>query len=144
MAPSPIIATQWFLRPYRCHQQPPFYRPTLSTAKGDARTGCHVHHMCSCFCCWYTTCFDLTIQHADCHACCTKSKWALHPDNLCWLHTLKSLATAIPSAAEMEVELWPAPNGSYSLSERLVKPDMPPVCLMVGILDLLPVKILCG
>ena len=76
--------------------------------------------------------------------CCTKSKWALHSDRLHCLHTLKSLATAIPSAAEMEVELWPAPNGSYSLSERLVKPDMPPVCLMVGILDLLPVKILCG
>ncbi|KAA6421552.1 MAG: hypothetical protein FRX49_08496 [Trebouxia sp. A1-2] len=51
-------------------------------------------------------------------------------DILGWLRTLKSLATAIPSAAEMEVELWPAPNGSYSLSERLVKPDMPPVCLM--------------
>ena len=36
--------------------------------------------------------------------------------------TLKSRATAIPSAAEMEVEEWPAPNGSYSLSERFVKP----------------------
>ena len=58
--------------------------------------------------------------------------------------TLKSLATAMPRAAEMEVELCPAPKGSYSLSERLVKPDMPPVCLMVGMRDLLPVRILCG
>ena len=58
--------------------------------------------------------------------------------------TLKSLATAIPRAAEMDVELCPAPKGSYSLSERLVKPDMPPVCLMVGMRDLLPVRILWG
>lgn len=57
---------------------------------------------------------------------------------------LKSLATAMPRAAEMEVELCPAPKGSYSLSERLVKPDMPPVCLMVGMRDLLPVRILWG
>lgn len=28
----------------------------------------------------------------------------------------------MPSAAEMEVELWPAPNGSYGDSARLVKP----------------------
>ena len=139
MAPSPMIATQWFLRPYRCNEQPPFYRPTLSTLQGEARTGDHVHHTRPCYCYWCTTCFNVP----DCHACC-KSKWALHSNRLHCLHTLKSLATAIPSAAEMEVELWPAPNGSYSLSERLVKPDMPPVCLMVGILDLLPVKILCG
>ena len=58
--------------------------------------------------------------------------------------TLKSLATAIPRAAEMEVELWPAPKGSYSLSDRFVNPDMPPVCLMVGMRDLLPVRILWG
>ncbi len=50
----------------------------------------------------------------------------------------------MPNAAEMDVELCPAPNGSYSLSARFVKPDMPPVCLMVGMRDLLPVKILWG
>ena len=36
------------------------------------------------------------------------------------------LATAKPSAAEIEVEECAAPNGSYSLSLRLVKPDSPP------------------
>ena len=56
--------------------------------------------------------------------------------------TLKSLATAMPRAAEIEIEAWPAPYGSYSLSDRFVKPAMPPVCLMVAIRDLLPVKIL--
>ena len=35
------------------------------------------------------------------------------------------LATAKPSAAEIEVELCAAPNGSYSLSLRLVKPRQP-------------------
>ena len=34
-------------------------------------------------------------------------------------------ATAIPSAAPIEVEEWPTPNVSYSLSERLGKPLMP-------------------
>lgn len=37
-------------------------------------------------------------------------------------HTLKSRPTAIPKAAETEVELWPAPNGSYSLSLLFVNP----------------------
>jgi len=50
----------------------------------------------------------------------------------------------VPSPAEMVVELWPAPNGSNSLSERFVKPERPAVCRRVGILDLLPVRILCG
>src|SRR6185312_3766722 len=36
-----------------------------------------------------------------------------------------SRATAMPSAAEIEVEECAAPNGSYSLSARLVKPDVP-------------------
>src|SRR6516162_5870823 len=38
----------------------------------------------------------------------------------------KSRATAMPSAEEIDVEACAAPNGSYSLSERLVKPDKPP------------------
>ena len=40
------------------------------------------------------------------------------------------LEMAKPSAAEMLVELCAAPNGSYSLSERLVKPLRPPPCRM--------------
>ena len=36
------------------------------------------------------------------------------------------LAIAKPSAAEIEVDECAAPNGSYSLSLRLVKPDSPP------------------
>jgi hypothetical protein len=32
----------------------------------------------------------------------------------------------MPSPAEIEVEECAAPNGSYSLSARLVKPDSPP------------------
>lgn len=36
--------------------------------------------------------------------------------------TLKSRATAIPRADEIEVELCPAPKGSYSLSALFVKP----------------------
>ncbi len=38
----------------------------------------------------------------------------------------RSRATAMPRPAEIEVEEWAAPNGSYSLSARLVKPDRPP------------------
>ena len=38
----------------------------------------------------------------------------------------RSRATAMPSAAEIEVEECAAPNGSYSLSARLVKPERPP------------------
>jgi len=37
----------------------------------------------------------------------------------------RSRATAMPSAEEIEVEACAAPNGSYSLSERLVKPRQP-------------------
>src|SRR5690606_25518670 len=36
------------------------------------------------------------------------------------------LAVAKPSAAEMEVDECAVPKGSYSLSERLVKPERPP------------------
>ena len=44
---------------------------------------------------------------------------------LCFLPA-RSRATAMPSPAEIEVEEWPAPNVSYSLSSRLQKPDRPP------------------
>jgi hypothetical protein len=40
-----------------------------------------------------------------------------------WLRLpFMSRPTAMPRPAEMEVLLWPAPKGSYSLSARLVKP----------------------
>ena len=53
-------------------------------------------------------------------------------------------ATAIPKADDIEVELWAAPKGSYSLSDLFVKPDSPPPFLNVLILSFLPVKILWG
>jgi len=53
-------------------------------------------------------------------------------------------ATANPSAAEIEVDECAAPNGSYSLSDRLVKPDSPPGCRNVRIRSRRPVRILCG
>ncbi len=54
------------------------------------------------------------------------------------------LASAIPKAEEIEVELCAAPKGSYSLSNLFVNPDKPPPCLNVRILSFLQVKILCG
>ena len=54
------------------------------------------------------------------------------------------LATAKPSDAEIDVELCAAPNGSYSLSLRLVKPDKPPPMRSVRMRSRRPVRILCG
>ena len=54
------------------------------------------------------------------------------------------LASAIPNADEIDVELCAAPKVSYSLSDLFVKPERPPPCLKVLILSFLPVKILCG
>ena len=54
------------------------------------------------------------------------------------------LASDIPRADDIDVELCAAPNGSYSLSDLFVKPDNPLPCLKVLIFDFLPVKILCG
>jgi hypothetical protein len=54
------------------------------------------------------------------------------------------LATAKPSAEEIEVELCAAPNGSYSLSLRRVKPLSPPPCRNVRMRSRRPVTILCG
>ena len=39
----------------------------------------------------------------------------------------------MPSAAEIDVAAWPAPNVSYSLSVRLRKPEMPFSCRSVSI-----------
>ena len=38
----------------------------------------------------------------------------------------RSRAVAIPSAAEIDVEAWPAPKASYSDSLRIAKPLTPP------------------
>ncbi len=56
----------------------------------------------------------------------------------------KSRATAMPRPDEIEVELCAAPNGSYSLSDRRVKPDNPPPCRNVRMRFRRPVRILCG
>ena len=56
----------------------------------------------------------------------------------------KSRATAMPNPAEIDVDECAAPNGSYSLSARLVKPDSPPPCRSVRMRSRRPVKILCG
>ena len=48
----------------------------------------------------------------------TATTWFLPPE--------RSRATAMPRPAEIEVELWAAPNGSYSLSTLRVKPERPP------------------
>ncbi len=55
-----------------------------------------------------------------------------------------SRATAMPNPAEIEVELCAAPNASYSLSTRRVKPDKPPPWRSVRMRSRRPVKILCG
>ena len=53
-------------------------------------------------------------------------------------------ATAMPSPAQIEVVLCAAPNGSYSLSLRRVKPDSPPGWRRVRMRSRRPVMILCG
>ena len=57
---------------------------------------------------------------------------------------LMSRAAAMPSAAEMAVAAWPAPNVSYGLSVRLRKPETPLSCRSVSIPALRPVRSLCG
>ena len=52
----------------------------------------------------------------------------------------KSLATASPNAAEIEVELCPVPNTSQSLSHRLGKPQRPSFCLKEVNSSFLPVS----
>ncbi len=44
----------------------------------------------------------------------------------------------------MDVEEWAAPKGSYSLSDRRVKPDSPPPWRRVRMRSRRPVRILCG
>ena len=52
----------------------------------------------------------------------------------------RSRATAMPSPAEIEVEECAAPNGSYSLSARLVKPESPPPWRSVRMRSRRPVR----
>ena len=61
-----------------------------------------------------------------------------------FLPPARSRATAMPRPAEIEVEECAAPNGSYSLSVRLVKPDRPPPVRSVRMRSRRPVRILCG
>ena len=46
--------------------------------------------------------------------------------------------------AEIDVDACAAPNGSYSLSSRLVNPESPPGCRSVRMRSRRPVMILCG
>ena len=52
----------------------------------------------------------------------------------------RSLAFAMPKAAEIAVELWPVPNESYSLSYIFGNPEIPLCCLNVWNLFDLPVN----
>jgi hypothetical protein len=66
----------------------------------------------------------------------TATTWLLPP--------ARSRATAMPRPAEIEVEECAAPNGSYALSARRVKPDRPPSWRKVRMRLRRPVTILCG
>jgi hypothetical protein len=57
---------------------------------------------------------------------------------------LSLAASAMPSAAEMLVELCAVPKVSYSLSSRRGKPLMPPSWRSVAMRSRRPVRILCG
>ena len=56
----------------------------------------------------------------------------------------RSRATAKPRPAEIEVDECAAPNASYALSARRVKPESPPPALSVRMRSRRPVRILCG
>ena len=56
----------------------------------------------------------------------------------------KWAATAMPSAAEIEVELCAVPKASYSDSERLGNPEIPPSWRSLAMPSLRPVRILCA
>ncbi len=57
---------------------------------------------------------------------------------------LSLAASAMPSAAEIEVEEWPVPKVSYSLSSRRGKPLTPPSWRRLPMRSRRPVSILCG
>lgn len=64
---------------------------------------------------------------------------------MCWRCTpaLRE-ATAMPSAAEIEVDECAVPKASYSDSLRLGKPEMPPCWRSLAMPARRPVRILCG
>ena len=55
-----------------------------------------------------------------------------------------AFATAMPNAAEIDVDEWPTPKVSYSDSSRLGNGATPSFCLTVWIRSRRPVRILCG
>ena len=55
----------------------------------------------------------------------------------------RSRAVAMPSAAEMDVDAWPAPNASNSDSVRIANPLMPPPWRKVANRLARPVRSLC-
>ncbi|MOA38955.1 hypothetical protein D3C78_1606950 [compost metagenome] len=64
---------------------------------------------------------------------------------ICWRCTpaLRE-ATAMPSAAEIDVDECAVPKASYSDSLRFGKPEMPPCCRNCAMPARRPVRILCG
>jgi hypothetical protein len=56
---------------------------------------------------------------------------------------IRSRAWAMPSAAEIDVDAWPAPKTSYSDSLRIAKPLRPPPLRIVMMRLARPVSILC-
>ena len=56
----------------------------------------------------------------------------------------RAFAIAMPSAAEIEVEEWPTPKVSYSLSSRLGNGATPSFCFTLRMRSRRPVRILCG
>ena len=56
----------------------------------------------------------------------------------------RAFAIAMPSAAEIDVDEWPTPKVSYSLSSRFGNGAMPSFCFTVRIASRRPVRILCG
>ena len=61
-----------------------------------------------------------------------------------WFSPLLREATAMPSAAEIEVDECAVPKVSYSDSLRRGKPEMPPYWRSPAIASRRPVRILCG
>jgi hypothetical protein len=57
---------------------------------------------------------------------------------------LRWFAIAMPSAALIDVEEWPTPNVSYSLSSRFGNGARPSFFLIVVMRSRRPVRILCG
>ncbi len=57
---------------------------------------------------------------------------------------LRCAAMAMPSAAEIDVEEWPTPKVSYSLSSRFGNGATPSFFLTVVMRSRRPVRILCG